>query len=293
MTARALVCVIFVALPASAAPLLSIDFNHRLNDPVTSTHAGFTSFMISSNVSETSPQTNATIRTIGTNRVTLWGNGLLRGYQDRSHAQPTNQAGFTESLLLRDGVYSVDTTTNGGLNVLIENLPRSYRVQVTVWSFDWLSEPIRASDWYANGALVRQAYQFTNSALPISNEQCRFSFKAMVDAFGQLLIEGRRNAMSTNQSNNVYPGVYLNALRIDPDPLEILGIQPSGNELRLTFVVWPQPGTYVVEETDSQSSSFQWGEVGGVVYEGAVNNRVTARLPRPNGVRFYRVRYDY
>jgi hypothetical protein len=30
--------------------------------------------------------------------------------------------------------------------------------------------------------------------------------------------------------------VFLNALRIDPEPLEILTIQRSGSELRLTFI---------------------------------------------------------
>jgi hypothetical protein len=290
MTARvyAIVCGLALALSAQGAPLLSIDFNHRTNDPAATTFPGFASFLINSNISATTEQTNATMRTIGPYRITLTGNGFNRGYMDRSHARPTNQGAFTESLLLRDGVYSRDTTTNGGLNVLIENLPPSNRVQVTIWSFDVLSIPVPTSDWYANGVLGRYAYRFTNSVPPISNEQYRFSFTAVVDAAGHLLIQGRRNPMSTNQVG-VQPGVYLNALQIDPEPLEILATEVVGNELRLTFVVRPQPGEYVVEE----SVGTQWRGTTGVVYSAAVNNRVTGRFARPNGARVYRVRYEY
>jgi hypothetical protein len=282
------VLVLALALTGNAAPFLSIDFNHRTNNPATTTFPGFTSFIITSNISVTTDQTNATIRTIDGYRITLTGNGINRGYIDRSHALPTNQAGFTESLLLRDGVYCRDTTTSGGLNLQVENLPPSNRVQVTVWSFDLLSEPIQASDWYANTTLVRYAYQFTNSIMPTRNEQYRFSFMATVSASGQLLIQGRRNPMSIDAFNNRHPGVFLNALRIDPEPLEILATELNGNELRLTFVVRAQPAEYVVEET----TGGQWQGVNGVVYSGPVNNRVTARFARPNGARLYRVRYD-
>jgi hypothetical protein len=287
---------------------LSIDFNHRTNNSATTTFPGFTPFVITSNIADTVEQTNATMRTIGPFRITLTGNGQNRGYNDRSHALPTNQAAFTESLLLQDCVYSRDTTASGGLNLQIENLVPSNRVQVTLWSFDAVAGPIRASDWYANGVLARYAYQFTNSALPVSNEQYRFSFVATVGANGQLLIQGRRNPMSTNAVPPLlWPAVFLNALQIEPEPLEIVSSEVSGGELRLTFVVRPEPGEYVVEEMDgdSRSSSLQsssvqsslvqneWRAVSGVVYGAVVNDRVTARFGRPNGARLYRVRYDY
>jgi hypothetical protein len=192
-------------------------------------------------------------------------------------------------LLLRDGVFSPDETTNGGLNVLIENLPVSNRVQVTIWSFDALAVPVWVSDWYANGVRVREAYQFTNTALPVSNDQYRFSFTCTVDGQGQLMIQGRRNDLSRTSNGIDLPGVFLNALQINPEPLEIVRIQPSGNELRLTFVVWPQPGAYVVEENVSN----QWRNASGVSYSGVTNNRVVARVARPSGTRFYRIRYAY
>src|SRR5687767_5028485 len=90
------VLVLALALTGKAAPFLSIDFNHRTNNPATATFPGFTSFIITSNISVTTDQTNATIRTIDGYRITLTGNGINRGYIDRSPALPTNHAAFTE-----------------------------------------------------------------------------------------------------------------------------------------------------------------------------------------------------
>ena len=285
MTARALFYLLMLAAPLHAAPLLSIDFDCRTN---VQTQPGFSSFLITSNISLSSPQTNATMRMFGAYRVTLTGNGDNKGYLDRLRELPTNQSAFTESQLLRDCVWSHDTTTNGGLNVLIENLPPTNRLQVTIWSFDDANAPVRASDWYGNGVLLRRAYQFTNSVLPIRNDQYRFSFTATVNASGQLLIEGRRNPMSTNAMGSRWPAVFLNALQIDLEPLEILNVATNGNELRLTFVVRPQPGTFLVEETAGGA----WTTTSGVIYSTPVNNRVTARFPRPTQSKLYRVRYN-
>ena len=289
MTMRVPFFVLALAASVDAAPLLSIDFDCRTNSGPAHTQPGFSSFLITSNISDSTQQTNATMRTFGAYRVTLSGNGMNRGYTDRFWSLPTNQALFSEAQLLRDSVHSADITTNGGLNVLIENLPPSNRLQITVWSFDASSPPIRASDWYANGVLVRRAYQFTNSIPPLRNDQYRFSFTALVSPTGHLLIEGRRNDMSTNSLGNTWPSVFLNALQIDPEPLEILTIVTNGNELRLTFVVRPQPGTYLVEETAGAA----WTTTSGAIYSTPANNRVTARFPRPTQTRLYRVRYNY
>lgn len=285
MIARVLFFLLAISPSIPAAPLLSIDFNCRTN---VQTQPGFSSFVITSAGSDSSPQTNATMRTFGAYRVQLWGEGANKGYTDRSRPFPTNQAAFTESQLLRDCVWSPDII-NGGLNVLIENLPPTNRLQITLWSFDEASPPIRASDWYANGVLVRRAYQFTNSLLPVTDDQYRFSFTATVSPSGQLLIEGRRNAMSTNATGNTWPAVFLNALRIDPEPLEILSIGTNANEVSLTFVVRPQPGTYLVEETAGAA----WTQTPNVVYSTPTNNRVIARFPRPTQPKLYRIRYNY
>ena len=288
MNLRPFLCLLALPLAVRAAPLLSIDFNCRTNSAATNTQSGFSSFLITSNVSISAFQTNETVRMFGTNRVHIWGNGLNRGYGDRYHTLPTNQGAFTESQLLRDCVYSPDATTNGGLNIQIENLPSSNRFLVTIWSFDALTEPRRVSDWYANKALVRRGYQFTNSVMPVDNEQYRFSFTAYTDATGQLLIEGRRNPLSSNNVPFAVPAVYVNALQIDPEPLEIVNIATNGTELRIEFVVRPQPGVYAVEE----SAGVSWVAMSGVVYSAPTNNRVVARFARPSQARLYRVRYD-
>ncbi|HTD85908.1 MAG TPA: hypothetical protein VK850_04970 [Candidatus Binatia bacterium] len=292
MNVRVLLWLVALPLAARAAPLLSIDFNCRTNSGSAQMQPGFSSFLITSNVSASTLQTNETLRTVGTNRVHVWGNGLNKGYGDLFRWLPTNQGAFSDGQLLRDCVYSPDTTTNGGLNVQIDNLSGSNRFLVTVWSFNEDSAPIRASDWYANKVLVRRGYQFTNSVLPVRNDQYRFSFTAFTDAAGQLLIEGRRNPVSTNANGAIFPvpGVYLNALQIDPEPLEIMNIATNASELRITFVVRPQPpGGYVIEET----SGGAWNTFSGVSYSSPTNNRVTARFPRPSQPRLYRIRYNY
>lgn len=279
-------CLLAFSLSLPAAPLLSIEFNCRTN-PIPS--AGFVSFLINSNISISAVQTNPATRTIGTNRITLSGGGANPGHGDHSRPEPVNQAAFTESTLLRDGVYSPDSSDQGRLDVRIENLPASSRLKVTVWSFDAAAAPVRASDWFANGLLVRSDYRFTNSVPPISNEQYRFSFLATIPASGDLLIQGRRNPASIGAAGIPHRSVVLNAIRIEPEPLEIVSLEPAGAELRLTFVVWPQPGTYGVDEYVSG----QWRALGGVNYGAAAANRVTARFARPASTRFYRVRYNY
>ncbi len=289
MNAHIFLCLLALTAAARGASLLSIDFNCRTNSAATNTQAGFTAFLITSNVSISAFQTNETVRMFGTNRVHIWGNGLNRGYGDRYHVLPTNQGAFTESELLRDCVYLRDSTTNGGLNIQIDNLPATNRFLITLWSFDALSQPTRSSDWYANKVLVRPGYEFDNAVMPVRNDQYRFSFTAITDTNGQLLIEGRRNAKSTVGDTTVpQAAVFLNALQIDPEPLDILSISTNASELRIMFVVRPQPGSYTIEETTGLS----WVATSGVSYSTPTNNRVVARFPTPTGSRLYRIRYN-
>ena len=94
--------VLSLALGTRAAPSLSIDFNRRNADPSTNTMAGFSSFIISSNIANNAIQTQATTRVFGSISVTV-SNNLPNGYDDRLRGNvPANTATFTESLLLRD-----------------------------------------------------------------------------------------------------------------------------------------------------------------------------------------------
>ena len=70
MKTHLFICAILLAVEAAAAPLLSLDFNHRTNSTPAATQPGFIPFLITSNLSIVSPQTNATMRMIGPYRVT-------------------------------------------------------------------------------------------------------------------------------------------------------------------------------------------------------------------------------
>jgi hypothetical protein len=192
---------------ALQAQVLSLDFNERGNDPATNTYAGFTSFLINSNVSATAKQTNAAVRTFGGITVTLTGAGTDPSVDDRQRAQPTNGPAFTQSLLLRDFVFSPDGTTAGGLNVQIDGLTAYQPYQVTLWSYDNGSPGARVSDWFAQGVKVVTNYTSDGSVLPTSNTQYQMVFKASADATGRLLITGRRVSGTLS--------VFLNALQLD------------------------------------------------------------------------------
>ena len=85
----------------TVASLLALDFNERVTNAATVTQAGFTSFVINSNVSVTTIQTQATVRVFGGITVTV-SNTAPFGYDDRLRTVPVNSGAFTESLLLRD-----------------------------------------------------------------------------------------------------------------------------------------------------------------------------------------------
>ena len=187
---------------------LRVDFNERAVSPVTYTMPGFVPFVINSNVSPAVIQTNPTTRMFGNVTLTL-SNTAPMGYDDRLRVTPTNNTGFTEALLLRDVVYS-RSVDNGGLDLGIENLLPNQPYSVTIWSFDSGSPGLRVSDWFANGVLVRENYAFNGTNFPTSNDQYRFTFEALADASGRILVSGRRDSSSVASDF----GVFLNALEL-------------------------------------------------------------------------------
>jgi len=182
--------------------------NERGQDPATTTMPGFNSFLISS-ADGAGIQTNASTFSFGGIGLTL--SGPL-GYDDRLRATPTNNGAFTDSLLLRDFVFSRDQTGTGGLDIGLTGLTPSLAYNVTIWSFDTGSVGNRVSDWSANGVLVRDNYSFNGSTLPTSNNDYRFGFTAVADNSGSLLIAGRRDPTS------VTFGVFFNAIELTPVP---------------------------------------------------------------------------
>src|SRR6185436_16622519 len=100
--------------------VLSIDIEERGGAALV--YPGFTAFLIDSNISATAKQTNASVRTIGGITVSLSGSGTDPGYDDRVRTTPVDAGAFTQSQLLRDFIFSADTTVNGGLNVGLTGL---------------------------------------------------------------------------------------------------------------------------------------------------------------------------
>jgi hypothetical protein len=200
----------------TAAALLALDVNERGQAPLT--QAGFTSFVINSNGGNTVSQSLPTTRTYGAITVTV-SNTPGFNYNDLLRTPPANSGAFTESLLLRDFLFSLDTGT-GGLDINITGLAANQNHRLTIWSFDGQTSGDKVSDWYANGLLVKQDYTFNSSVLPTSNDQYRFSVESVANGSGRILLSGRRDATSSST------GVYLNALKI-----ESLSFQPATNGL--------------------------------------------------------------
>lgn len=207
------------AVGVTATPVLAIDVNDRSTAAGGVTQPGFTSFVINSNVSVTAIQTQATVRVFGGIGVTVSHTSPF-GYDDRLRNSPGNSGAFTESLLLRDFIYSQDGGGGGGLNINLTGLTANAPHRFTVWSFDGQSGGTKVADWFANGLLVRSNYTFNSSAPPTSNEQYRFTFEANASGAGAMQLAGRRNPASFSF------GVYLNALRV-----ERLTVQPATNAL--------------------------------------------------------------
>lgn len=194
-----------------ASPLLALDINERGQNAAAiaaTTQSGFTSFVINSNAGTGTIQTQATTRMFGGITVTV-SNTAPFGYDDRLRATPVNSGAFTESLLLRDFIFSRDDVGTGGLDVTISGLVPNQAHRFTVWSFDTSSPGNRVSDWWANGLPMINDYTFSGANLPSTNEQYRFLFDASADGSGKILLSGRCDTASATF------GVFLNAMRID------------------------------------------------------------------------------
>jgi hypothetical protein len=188
--------------------VLAVDFNDREAEAATTTMAGFSSFVIASNLSAAAVQTASVTRVIGPYTLTL-AETSGSGYDDRLRLTPTNAGAFTEGALLRDFVFSRDFIGGQGLDLSIAGLRPNQAYQVSVWSFDSGSPGARISDWLANGTPVRTGYTFDGASLPLSNESCRFDFSVQSSPAGQVQVAGRRNPASAPSTS-----VILNAIRL-------------------------------------------------------------------------------
>jgi len=271
-------------------PILKLDFNDRSGNPSTNTFTGFASFLINSNFSATTAQTNATTRSFGSIIVSLSGTGQNPGYNDQQRTTPTNTATFTEALLLRDFVQSDSQRDNGGLDVAISGLGSNQLYAVTIWSFDPISDGRRVSDWSANGQLLVDNYTFDGRVPPGSNDSYRFAFYAPSDAAGRLLIAGRRDSTSVNGAGRADFGVFLNALQLEA-VLRISRIESKNGNLILRVDSPQATRVHYLEQTPTLRSPV-WSEVTNAVFSGPTNNSLTVTVPGPVPTpRFYRARY--
>ncbi len=236
-------------IPAGFAPntipstVLALDINERGENPATTTMPGFSAFVINSNVNNTILFA-ATTRTYNGLTVTI-SNTPNFGYDDRLRPAPENSGDFTESLLLRDFIFSRDDVGTGGLDINITGLNPEGEYRFTIWSFDSGSPNTRVSHWFANFAPAYTYYNFSGGNLPTSNDQYRFSIDSLADGAGRVLLSGRRDLTSTTF------GVFLNALRIEaliplPPTNELATLMLSNNAsayLRIPFTVG-NPGSF-------------------------------------------------
>ena len=190
--------------------ILRLDMNRRGFDPAAITMPGFSAFLINGTSGIIS---NATIQSYGSVSVTL-SNTPGFGYDDAIRGAPATNGAFTEFALLRDFVFSRSRTNNGGLDIILDGLAPNRAHAVTVWSYDVLSTGQRVSDWFANGALVKENYTFNGQVPPTSNAQYQFTFETISDATGRIVIQGRRDSASLNTSGQPDYGVFLNALQV-------------------------------------------------------------------------------
>jgi polysaccharide biosynthesis protein PslG len=205
---------LLVAASVSAGQL-RIDFNHRTNDFPVATQEGFDAFVI--RTGSTAAQTNTSTLQFGTITVSL-SDLASTGYSDRKRSFPTNSATFTNAQIFQDFIFATGTTTNDGLVVRVQGLVSNQSYPFTIWSFDSSADGNRASDWFANGVLVKSNYTFDGNLRPTSNTDNKFSFSAVADSAGEVLVIGRRRITSVTQNNTPAVGVFLNALAIDSIP---------------------------------------------------------------------------
>lgn len=211
--------------PAPPA-VLAIDFNERNSDPI-NTEPGFSSFTLSGTSGGLSTPTS---RTFGGVDVTVAPNVTGTGgttVDSRLRPSPGNSIDFTQEKLLRDFVFSTQTTGGNGLDVTVDFMEPNKAYAITVWSYDSSQTAgDRVSQWYANGDLVKGSYTFnTASVAPSDNTKYQFSFYATSDSNGRIVIQGRREPSSASQT------VFLNALKINSVVKPEIDTAPRSQEI--------------------------------------------------------------
>ena len=197
--------------PADGAVVLSLDFDDR-TDANSVTEPGFERFQLDG----TTTSVATTTRSYGPISVTLTGVGA--NIDDRQRTTPANGGSFNLQNIFRDFVFAgfnATTPAVNGMDVRLAGLTPNRPYDITIWSFDSGSANSRVTDWSVNGQLVRDDYTFAGGSLPTDDTQYQFTLPAVSDALGEILLSGRRDAITAGTTT---PTVFLNALRITEVP---------------------------------------------------------------------------
>lgn len=195
--------------------VLAVDFNERGADADQTTQPGFMPFLIDAEGGSQAIQSGAVTRNFGGLTVTLSGDAIEPGYDDRLRDTPGNAGAFTESLLLRDFLFSRARESAGGLTITIAGLPAQALCRFRIWSFDTGSVGSREAQWLANDQVVHDRWRFNGAELPTTNDRYRFEFVAAADPQGMVRLEGWRLETSTSSGNSPDFGVFINALEVE------------------------------------------------------------------------------
>src|SRR5687768_11595949 len=158
------------ASASCAAASLRIDVNDTTQPELT--QPGFAPFLRTSNPA-----------TYGSVSVHVTGVGIILSDHDRVRATPTENGPFSESALLRDFIFAPMPSGGGantsGLNVRVGGLVPFGVYDGSLWSFDTSSTGPRTADWFGNGKLLREDYEFNgvdDPPSPPSNDRYRIDF---------------------------------------------------------------------------------------------------------------------
>jgi hypothetical protein len=274
------VATLTVTLRPPPPTVLKIDFNNT-NAPSSETEPGFFEFTIGPFINP--GITGPILTTFGGVDVTLTAVGTTM--ESRKRATPVNGGDFTQERLLQDFVFTRDTATDQGLDIMVEFMETNRPYAVNIWSFDTGSSAgDRVSDWFANGAMVQTAWTFNGANLPTSDNQYRFSFNTTSDDSGRILIQGRRSTAATVGLN-----VFINALEIRRRELAIQTIELSGPDaIRIVFEALDVSDIHRVDRRADLAQD--WAEVQDAFFQPPNGNTVEVIIPThgaPAG--FYRV----
>jgi hypothetical protein len=268
----ALLALCVVPTPVRAVVILAVDVNDTTDPALTET--GFQPFVRTTNPA-----------TYGGQTLTISGVGFVLADQDRVRPTPTDSGTFTDGELLRDFIFGANGAANTtGLNARVQGLVPFGVYKGSVWSFDTSSNGTRVADWAANNIVFRENYTFDGNAeppAPVSNDVYRMDFTFIASESGEVLIKGRRDALSMSAATPPVAdiGVFLNALRLDHqstlavNPTPVLSVDFGNGDVQPGFSAMALPAA--PQPSYSQAFGSQTVTLNGVGVNMDQRNRAT------------------